>query len=76
MLIKETWINRTENCGYGDSGEYEPFTDNIGKLFKALQKEHGRCQGKVYVDIQGAARQTGWVFVKNCQYTDTKGIYL
>jgi hypothetical protein len=49
MFIKETWINRTENCCCGDSGFYEPFTNNLGELFKFLQKEHGRCKGHIYI---------------------------
>ena len=45
--------------------------DTTGELYRALSgqaKEYsyralGRCIGKVYMDVDGKARQVGWVFV-------------
>lgn len=77
MLIKETWLNATENHIVGDSGEYETYTDNIGELFKFLQKEYGRCRSKIYIDKKdGSTVQIGWVFQKKMKYTDTGESYI
>ena len=76
LFIKEHWINRTENYSCGDSGLYETFTDNKGQLFKALQKEYGRCVGKMYVDKENKVYQCGWVFEKIKQYDDTNEKYI
>jgi hypothetical protein len=76
MLIQETFINKTEGHGIGDSDKYEPFTDNIGQLFRSLQREYGRCVGKVYQDTPDGTKQTGWVFEGMDKYTDTGDKYL
>ncbi len=58
----------------GESGAYETFTDNLGKLYKSLSKEYGRCVSKMYVDRKdGETIQTGWVFQKRMKYTDARG---
>ena len=77
LWISETWVNRTENCGIGESGNYETFTNNRGELFKFLQKENGKCISCQYVDGKdGAAIQTGWVLQKTSQYEDTGENYI
>ncbi len=72
ILIEEHWVNRTANYSSGDSGVYETRFDNTGELYKFLQKEYGRCSGKVYIDKddrEGIA--VGWVFEKIAKYEDT-----
>lgn len=80
MLVQETYTEVTDDddvYGLGKSGLYEPFTDNIGKLFKSYQREFGRCIGKVYIDTpEGNARQIGWVFEKSMKYEDCDKYYL
>lgn len=76
MLIEESWVNRTENYRTGDSGLYEPFTNNIKKLFTSLQRTYGRCISKVYIDMANGAKAIGWVFLKIARYEDTGGKYL
>jgi len=76
MLIKEEYINATENAEYGESEQYAPYTSNIGKLFKSLQKEFGRCISKVYIDNKEKSNAIGWVFQKRTRYEDTREIYL
>lgn len=77
MLINETWVNATEGCKYGESGLYEPYTDNPGKLYKTLQREYGRCISKVYVDLpDNKVQAIGWVFVKRAKYEDCNKTYL
>jgi len=60
-----------------DSGWYEPFTDNLGQLFKFLQKEYGRCVSRVYQDAPDrVADPIGWVFQKRVKYQDCNETYL
>lgn len=69
LLVSETFVNETEGYRFGETEPYEPYTDNIGRLFRDMQKEYGRCTGAVYVDRpNGAARKIGWVFQKNMTY--------
>lgn len=76
MLVQEQYVNRTENFSGGDSGLYEPFTDNVGELFLAMQREHGRCTGKVYIDTPEGSKQIGWVFEKLRPYSDADENFL
>jgi len=87
MFIQEQWceLNKVENqigeVDYqrillGDSDYYEPYTDNIGKLFLNFQREYGRCVSKVYIDTLGGAKPIGWVFQKLRKYTDCNEHYL
>lgn len=72
MYTKETYINRSENVMIGESDFLETWTDNIGELFRSLQKEYGRAQ-KMFIDDPdtGAPKQVGWVFTGKDHYTDT-----
>jgi len=76
MLIQEEWVNQTENYVIGDSGEHEPFTDNIKELFKSLQKEYGKCISKIYIDTKTNPIAVGWIFEKKVKYTDCEEYYL
>lgn len=73
MLIQESYINQTAGYRFGDSEPYEPYTDNIKELFQSMQREYGRCTGKIYIDPD--ATPIGWVFEKKLQYEDTKEFY-
>lgn len=73
----EIWVNATENYICGDSDIYETFTNDIGVLFRAFQREHGKCISKQYIDLKdGETRQIGWVFQKKRYYEDTKEPYI
>ena len=78
LVINETWVNKTENCSGGDSGYYETYTDDLGELFKSLQREYGRCVSKVYNDncLDGTVWSNGWVFEKRRKYDDCNEYYL
>jgi len=79
LFIHEEYVNATEGYRFGDSGDepYEAYTDNIGDLFRSLQRENGRCTGKVYVDtVDGKPITVGWVFQKRMQYEDSQDTYL
>lgn len=77
MLIRETFVNRTENYLFGEGEPYEPFTDNIGRLFRSLSKEYGRCTGRMYYERkQGGDVPIGWVFEKRMRYEDANKYYI
>lgn len=88
MLVNETWtevkeidLGPDEGWDYqtyslGESGKYEPYTDDTGRLFRSFQKEYGRCTGKVYIDTDKGTKSIGWVFQKRQQYDDCNGSYL
>ena len=79
LWIQETYVNEDR---HGICGETEPYetrysTDEVGRLFRFLQREYGRCSGRQYVDRKdGPAVQTGWVFEKRARYTDCAETYL
>jgi hypothetical protein len=76
MLIQETWIDRTDNVCTGESGLYEPFTDEPGKLYRHCMKEYGRCIGRMYIDTEAGTKAIGWVFQKRQKYDDCKKTFL
>ena len=70
-VISESFINATTETRYGDSGWYRPFTDDVGRLYRSLQSEYGRCTGHGYIDTtSGETVPVGWVFVKRVEYDD------
>jgi hypothetical protein len=76
MLVQETFINETEGYQFGESEPYEPWTDDIGTLFREFQKEYGGCAGKVHIEkSNGEIKDIGWVFSKKQQYTDSDDWY-
>ena len=84
LQIHETWTEVREvgegslqAYGLGESGWYEPFTEDLGKLFKSLMKEFGRCVSKIYQDApDGVDDPVGWVFQKRAKYDDCNQTYL
>jgi len=81
MLVKEEWTSLDDKdgrwYGCGDSGLFEPFTEDRGELFRAMQRENGRCIGFVYVDRKGdEVQKVGWIFEKRRRYDDCNETYL
>jgi len=77
LHINETWVNADKGYQVGDSGWYEPYTDDLGRLFKAMQKEYGGCVSKIYLDApDGTCFPVGWVFQKRVKYSDCNETYL
>jgi hypothetical protein len=73
IYASESHVNRTRECRFGDSPVYETYCETTGELFRACQREHGRCIGAVYVDRPGAGEppmRVGWVFLKREAYDD------
>ena len=76
LMVSESWVNATKGYRLGDSGVYESYTDKVSELFRAMQKEYGRCVSKAYIDESGNSKHIGWVFQKRKQYDDCKESYL
>ncbi len=70
LLITETFVNETKGYILGTSDPYEPFTDNIRRLFLFLQKEYGKYVSRQYIDPD--AKPIGWVFQKRMRYEDAR----
>jgi hypothetical protein len=75
LLIRETFINATKGYQFGNSDWYEPYEDSKGRLFRAMQKEYGRCVSPVYIDAVDGTKQVGWVFEKRMVYEDSRRPY-
>ena len=78
MFIEENYVIEKDDgtrFGNGDSGVYEPYTDNIRRLFDGFQREYGPCRGSVYIDNADHTkiRRVGWLFRKRVRYTDYSG---
>lgn len=71
LYVQETFVNRSTNTRFGateimDSG-FQP--SEIGKLYRDMRREHGRCVSKVCIERKdGTSIPVGWVFVKRMQY--------
>lgn len=74
VLISEVFIDKSQGCRVGETEPYEPrFFNNIGLLFRSLQREYGRCVSKVRVDKpNGGAKVVGWVFERYMGYQDVR----
>lgn len=82
MLMRETFVNEDKEQAYGSSDWYQPYTFDLGRLFRDCRQEYGRCTGYVYVDYRepgdppGAyprTRKVGWVFQKRVEYETNWG---
>ena len=76
LMVNETWVNVTKGWMLDSSGVYETYTDKVSELFRAMQKEYGRCVSKMYVDVKNGAKHIGWVFQKRKQYDDCKDTFI
>ena len=77
LYMEEVYIDRTRNLRCGESGVFETFTDDRGKLYKSLVKQHGRCISGVFIDKKdGSVKKVGWVFIKRVKYEDCNETYL
>lgn len=77
LWAEERFINETEHSSFGESGLYETAYDKPGDLFRAMQREYGRCISKVYMDrVDGTTQAIGWVFESRDKYQDDDETYL
>lgn len=82
LYVEETHVDVEERAHIGRSPIMATGISDPGELFRRLQREHGRCTGRVYIDAEdsmtGEARTIpiGWVFRKRKQYSDSPDTYL
>ena len=75
MLVSVSYVNATEGHRIGDEPPHEPFTTDLGKLYRYAVREWGRCTGRVYIDgPNGDPIPVGWIFVKRVEYEDAHRI--
>lgn len=66
------WEEPLDDHFVDDEGKLE-----AGALYRALQREYGRCQSSVYIDrANGETERVGWFFVSRQRYEDTGEPYL
>lgn len=71
LVVSEAYINATTETRFGESDWQEPYTDDVGQLYRSMVDEYGRCTGHVYVSTtEGDNVAVGWVFVKRMKYED------
>jgi hypothetical protein len=69
IMVREQFVNLDSGSRFGDTGWQERFADDLGDLYRAARRAHGRCTSKVYRDGQdGQAVPVGWTFVKRVAY--------
>lgn len=68
LVVSEEWVNEDKGYRGGASGWYEPYTEDVGRLFRNMQREYGRCAGHVYIETGGDVVPIGWVFEKKQAY--------
>ena len=72
MMIENPNTDNERMIDTGEDPMHEPFTDDLGRLFKFAQKEWGRCVSKVYIDTAEGPKACGWVFRKRRAYDDDR----
>lgn len=75
LMIQETFINETRGHIFSESDPYEVDYDHdeLGKLYRSLSREYGRCTSKVYRDTENGIQAIGWVFESRQEYEDAHG---
>ena len=73
LVCKEDFVNATKDINFGGSGWEEPWTDDVGALYRNAVREYGRCTGHVYMTTSDRdAIPVGWTFVKRMEYEDAR----
>lgn len=72
LTVRCTYINKTKGHIFGEDPEPQvAFTNDRGRLFRDMQKEYGRCTGKVYRTLaDGTNTVIGYAFEKKMKYED------
>lgn len=73
-FLRKTQVNATSSHIFND-GDWERTNADKARLFLDLQKDHGRCTGKMYRDQKDDQPvHVGWVFIKRECYSDRHGL--
>jgi hypothetical protein len=73
LYVQESVLSRRDDgsvMGLGDGPVYESYHETDGELFRACQREHGRCISRVYIDTASGTKAIGWVFEARRPYQD------
>lgn len=76
LYIKESYVNATRAALYYEGDVVPTRFDDVGKLFRFLQQELGRCVGSVYIDASDGVQRIGWVFRRKSRYSDSAETYV
>ncbi len=87
IWCQETHVNQTDGYKLHETIVYETCTSRKGDLFRSFMKSHGKCSGKMYLDVRTKEIGTdepektnsveiGWIFVKRVKYEDSPETYL
>jgi hypothetical protein len=76
--VRETLLDRTGNYIFSDGDWWQTGDNTLGTIFKAFQREYGRCTGKMYIDrpkrFDGPSTplQIGWIFESKQRFEDAR----
>ena len=78
MKVEIAMCNHTENYIIFEDVQEWDTCETIAEVYKAAQKEFGRCVSKMYIDTDdpNKPKHVGWVFEKKQKYEDTKEFYI
>lgn len=65
-----------ETAEYTFSEWVEQLPTEQAPNYRDLQREYGRCTGRVYVDTEHGVKAVGWFFISAQRYEDTNERYL
>ena len=72
LFIETVSVNKNRGYRINDPEFNETRFDDMGKLYKSLVKEYGRCTSKQYITVNDKPVQIGWVFEKREKYSDMR----
>lgn len=73
LQVREAYIDATKGHIFSETDWYEPYTDDLGRLYREYVKEYGRCISKIYNDTAaGKPKAVGWVFQSRQEYDDAR----
>lgn len=79
LVVSERHVNATEGYRYDCTSPYltKYLSNERGALYRALQKEYGRCINKQYTEwADGTSTVSGYIFQSKQRYYDTNKYYI
>lgn len=73
IMVEKPGQDDEKSIGLGEGEPYQTMYDKLGELYRAAQKEHGRCIGYVMVDEGGKSHPVGWVFRRRLTSSEANG---
>lgn len=73
LYIEVFQVNSSNNYALDNPQFHESKYSDLGKLYRALVKEYGKCTGKLFnVGDNNKTQQIGWAFEKREYFDDTR----